>query len=82
MGMAAAISATVRAEARVITPPVIQAAMLMGMEPASASTTPLFKKIPDPTIIPTTRDNASKKVKLFSGVLLFILRLPILLESP
>ena len=62
--------------------PVIQAAMLMGMEPASASTTPLFKKIPDPTIIPTTRDNASKKVKLFSGVLLFILRLPILLESP
>ncbi|MNE60310.1 hypothetical protein D3C80_1554480 [compost metagenome] len=57
-GIAAAISATVSADANVMMPPTLQARMLIHGVPALLSTIPGFKKIPDPISIPTTMARA------------------------
>ncbi|MMZ63270.1 hypothetical protein D1872_255150 [compost metagenome] len=66
--MAAAISATERAAARVMTPPAAQARMPIPGVPAWPRTIPGFKKIPDPMIIPMTSARASIKVTDFFSV--------------
>ncbi|MNH28492.1 hypothetical protein D3C79_886620 [compost metagenome] len=79
LGIAAAISATLRAEARVMIPPIPQARILIQGVPALFSTIPGFRKIPDPIIIPTTMAKASKNVTdFFNGFVVFIVKFIVL----
>jgi hypothetical protein len=63
--MAEEISATDKADARVITPPKVHARILIHGVPAWLNTIPGFRNIPEPMIMPMTIAIASIKVTDF-----------------